>query len=78
MSCIAQTQIPKQCKAIYKVYFKSVLIFNAEIWTLTKRNKSKIQEVMKFMRTVEEKTRRVRIRDEIYGIQNLLIELEEQ
>jgi hypothetical protein len=30
------------------------------------------------MRTVEEKTRRVRIRDEICRIQNLLIELEEQ
>jgi hypothetical protein len=36
---------PQKCKTIYEVYFKTFLIFIAETWTLTKRNKSKVQAV---------------------------------
>jgi hypothetical protein len=34
---------PKQSKRTDKVYFKPVLIYNAERWTVTKRNKSETQ-----------------------------------
>jgi hypothetical protein len=50
------------------------------MWTLTKKNKRKIQAMdMKFLRTNEGKTRRDRITHEIFKedqIQNLLTELE--
>jgi hypothetical protein len=34
-------------RTIYEAYFKQILTFNDETWTLTNRNKSKIQAVDK-------------------------------
>jgi hypothetical protein len=65
---------------IYEVYFKVVLTFNTETWTLTKRNKEKIQAInMKFFRSIVRKVRMDRIRNQMFKeveMQNLLIELE--
>jgi hypothetical protein len=41
---------------IYKTYFKTILILNTETWTLTKRNKSKIQAwILIFLDVLKEK-----------------------
>jgi hypothetical protein len=70
-------------KTIYKVCFKLIVTSKTEIWALIKRNKSKIEAMdMTFFRSIEGKTRRGNIRNEILrkgaGVQNLLTELEEK
>jgi hypothetical protein len=55
--------IPKQYRTtIYQIYFKLIVTFNARMWTVTKRNKSKTQAMdMKFLRSVKGNTRWDRI-----------------
>lgn len=56
MSCMAQTQILKQCRTIFEVYFESLVIFNAQVQALINRNNSRIQEInVKFLRTIDKK-----------------------
>jgi hypothetical protein len=48
---------------VYKVYFKSISTSDTKTWTLSERNKSKIQAMdMEFMRSTEGKTRSDRIK----------------
>jgi hypothetical protein len=60
---------------IYKINFELALTQNTK-WTLTKRNKSKVQTMdMAFLKSNEGNTRRDRNTKEIFreaGIQNLL------
>jgi hypothetical protein len=60
--------IVKQHKTVvHKVCCKLMLIQNAETWTLTKRNKSKIQTMdMKLLRNIQRKIRSSRIVNEIF------------
>jgi hypothetical protein len=64
------------------IYFKSTVTSKTETETPRKKNKSKIQAmVMEFLRSIEGKTRRDRIRSDIFWavvIQNQLIELEKK
>jgi hypothetical protein len=48
---------------IYKMYFKKILFYEAEIRTCTKRQESKIQAIQtKFLISIMEKTKRDKIR----------------
>jgi hypothetical protein len=54
-------------KTVHKMYFKPISTFNAETWTHTKRKKSKTQALdMKFLTGTERRTRKDRIRYEIF------------
>jgi hypothetical protein len=49
----------RKCKTtIYKVYFKKILLYGAEIWSCTKKEESKIQAIeMKFLTALMGKTK---------------------
>jgi hypothetical protein len=73
----------RKCKiTIFNVYFKNILLCEAETWTCTVREESKLQAVeMKFVRAIVGKTRRKRIRNtyirgelKMEGIQNRIEE----
>jgi hypothetical protein len=55
-----------KCKIdIYKVYFKKILLYGAESWTCTKKEKSKIQATeIKVLKEILGKTRRDKIRND--------------
>jgi hypothetical protein len=69
-------------RTFYEAYFKQILTFNVKTWTLTNRNKRKIQAVDKklFLIRIEGERTRESIRNEIFikevGIQNSLIGLQ--
>jgi hypothetical protein len=79
---IRNRDISNKCKIdIYKVYFKRILLHEAESWTCTKREASKIQAMeMKFLREIIGKTRRDRIRNvdirEQLKVDNIKIDIE--
>lgn len=48
-----------------KLYFKPILTYASETWTMTKKDQSRIQAIdMKFLRSTIQKTRRDKIRNE--------------
>ena len=51
--------VNKQCKLdIFKIYFKTILLYGAETWTRTKRENSKIQIMeIKFLIAISSKTK---------------------
>ena len=58
--------VPKKCKKIlYSTYDEPILTYATGAWTTTKREESRIQAAeMKFLRAIEGKTRRDRVRNE--------------
>jgi hypothetical protein len=63
---IRNRDINNKCKFdVYKVYFKKILLYEAESMTCTKKEESKIQAMeMKFLRGILGKTRRNKIRND--------------
>ena len=67
---------------MYKAYYVPVMKYAAEIWTMTQRDESRVQAAeMKFLRSMVQKTRRDRVRNEDIrkelGIQKLNDKLEQ-
>jgi hypothetical protein len=64
-SILLNKNIDSVCKTtMYKVYFKKILLYGAEMWTCTKREKRKIQAIeIKFLKAIMGKTKRDRIRN---------------
>ena len=58
--------VPKKCKRVlYTTYYEPILTYAAGTWTTTKRLESRIQSAeMKFLRSIEGKTRKDRVRNE--------------
>ena len=75
--------IPMKAKEVmYKAYYVPIMTYAAETWTITQRDESRVQAAeMKFLRSMVQKTRRDRVRNEDIrkelGVQKLNDKLEQ-
>ena len=75
--------IPMKAKEVmYEAYYVPIMTYAAETWTMTQRDESRVQAAeMKFLRSMVQKTRRDRVRNEDIrkelGVQKLNDKLEQ-
>ena len=76
---LSKKEIPKDVKAeIVKKIVKPTLTYSCESWVLTERLKSKINSMeMRFLRKIQGRSRKDKIRNEIYRKQLNIIPVEE-